>query len=82
MPPIPEGGILNQPTNRPNEPLTAGLPIGPGPGTEALVNGWGTGTQGGGEQTTADLLRGLATRPGAGSTLAAMANLAQTRLTS
>lgn len=27
------------PTNRPNEPVTAGLPIGPGPGPEALGMG-------------------------------------------
>ena len=34
------GGVsvppLNAPTTRPNEPLTAGLPSGPGPGPEAL----------------------------------------------
>jgi hypothetical protein len=36
MPAPPPGGVLNQPTARPNEPVTAGLPIGPGPGPEAL----------------------------------------------
>lgn len=36
-PPIaPEPGMLHAPTTRPNEPVTAGLPIGAGPGTEAL----------------------------------------------
>ena len=29
-------GLLTQPTNRPNEPITAGLPSGPGPGPEIL----------------------------------------------
>lgn len=28
---------LTEPTQRPDEPLTAGLPVGPGPGPEALV---------------------------------------------
>lgn len=28
---------LNAPTQRPNEPITAGLPMGPGPGPEALA---------------------------------------------
>ena len=28
---------INAPTQRPNEPLTAGMPFGPGPGPEALV---------------------------------------------
>lgn len=31
----PQGGLL-APSNRPSEPVTAGLPIGPGPGPEAL----------------------------------------------
>ncbi len=30
-------GLLGQPTNRPTEPVTAGLPRGPGPGPEALM---------------------------------------------
>lgn len=29
-------GPFTRPTERPNEPLTAGLPIGPGPGPEAI----------------------------------------------
>lgn len=29
-------GLLAQPSNRPNEPVTAGLPGGPGPGPEAM----------------------------------------------
>jgi hypothetical protein len=34
--PQPNGGLLNQPTARPNEPVTAGLSTGPGPGPEVL----------------------------------------------
>lgn len=36
-PPMPKPGLLTAPTTRPNEPLTAGLVSGPGPGPEALV---------------------------------------------
>ena len=36
MQPPPPGGILGQPTGRPNEPITAGLGIGAGPGPEVL----------------------------------------------
>lgn len=36
MPAPPPGGVLGQPTARPNEPITAGLPIGAGPGPEAI----------------------------------------------
>lgn len=32
-------GPLNRPTERPGEPLTAGLPFGPGPGPEVLGQG-------------------------------------------
>jgi hypothetical protein len=32
----PSGPGLSGPTQRPNEPVTAGLPSGPGPGPEAL----------------------------------------------
>lgn len=35
----PPSNLLSQPSARPNEPLTAGLPIGPGPGPEALASG-------------------------------------------
>jgi hypothetical protein len=36
---IPPGamGPLDRPTERPNEPVTAGSPFGPGPGPEALA---------------------------------------------
>jgi len=36
MEPPPPGGILGQPTARPNEAITAGLGIGAGPGPEVL----------------------------------------------
>lgn len=32
-----QAGILGEPTARPNEPVTAGLPVGPGPGPEVLT---------------------------------------------
>lgn len=35
----PPPGMLAQPTARPGEPVTAGLPIGAGPGPEALAGG-------------------------------------------
>lgn len=33
-----QGGLLNAPTSLPNQPVTAGLPSGPGPGPEVLGN--------------------------------------------
>jgi hypothetical protein len=35
-PPVPTVGIF-EPTQRPNEPITAGVDVGPGPGSEALM---------------------------------------------
>lgn len=35
----PPRNLLTQPTQRPGEPITAGLPIGPGPGPEVLNTG-------------------------------------------
>lgn len=35
-PPPGAGGPFDRPTERPGEPVTAGLPMGPGPGPEAL----------------------------------------------
>lgn len=34
---LPSQGSFARPTERPEEPLTAGLPFGPGPGPEALL---------------------------------------------
>lgn len=39
MPTPPDPGMLHAPTARPGEPVTAGLPIGAGPGPEALPGG-------------------------------------------
>lgn len=78
---VPPGGILNQPTARPEEPVMAGVSRGEGPGPEAMVNGWGTRPpQSVPETTTADLLRALQGRPGATSTLTGMAQLAQANM--
>lgn len=38
-PPVPPGP-LTRPTDRPLEPITSGLPMGPGPGPEALGLGF------------------------------------------
>lgn len=35
--PLPQATPLTAPTARPNEPLTAGMPRGPGPGAEAVT---------------------------------------------
>lgn len=37
-----QGGLLEAPTARPNEPVTAGLNIGPGPGRGALAQPYGS----------------------------------------
>lgn len=44
-PPVLPGslGPLNSPTSRPNEPITTGLPTGPGAGPEALMGGGALG---------------------------------------
>lgn len=62
------------PTQRPDEPVTSGLPTGPGPGPESLV---GVGQAGFGHQSTADLLSSLAQMPGAGKDVADLAAYAQ-----
>lgn len=74
--PAPEPGSLpfTHPTQRPNEPVTAGLPMGPGPGPEAIT---GVGAGGFGHSATADMLSQLAAVPGAGSDLKALASYAQ-----
>jgi hypothetical protein len=62
---------LTAPTNRPNEPVTAGLPIGPGPGPEAITSG--VGQQGFAHANVANLLSSLAQIPGAGTDIANLA---------
>lgn len=53
----PDPGLLTQPTTRPNEPVTAGLPIGPGPGPASLATGHPD------DQVLANLYRAYQTAP-------------------
>jgi hypothetical protein len=65
-----------RPTERPNEPVTAGLPTGPGAGPEALSTGPQappTNTP----QTGRDFFVGLAAQPGAPTAIRNLAALAQ-----
>ena len=70
-PPDPAGHLMN-PTARPNEPVTAGLPSGPGPGPEAMT---GLG-QPGAPGNLADLLAQAAQASGS-SALSFLAGQAQ-----
>ena len=65
---------LTAPTQRPNEPVTAGLPVGPGPGPEALT---GVGAQGFAHSNVTNLLTALAQIPGAGADVANLAAYSQ-----
>ena len=67
-------GPLLRPTERPDEPVTAGLPTGPGPGPEAL----GPLSRPGGGSTVAGLLQTLASAPNATPEVRALAGYAQT----
>ena len=59
-------GPLDRPTERPNEPVTHGLPVGPGAGPEALTGVGAAARQGVVEQgTLAHLLGSLASQPNA-----------------
>jgi hypothetical protein len=71
-------GPLTGPTQRPGEPLTAGLPVGPGPGPEAISQiPLGMVAQNmAPSDTTAALLANLASRPDAGATVRALAQVA------
>lgn len=61
---------LTRPTERPNEPVTAGLPQGPGPGPEALTGIGGAARQSTIEQgTLTHLLTSLAAQPNATSAI-------------
>lgn len=73
--PVPgAAGPLLRPTERPNEPVTAGMPIGPGPGKEALSPL--TQNPGGGS-TVGGLLSGLAGAPGATDEIQQLASYSQ-----
>lgn len=68
---------LDRPTERPNEPVTHGLPVGPGGGPEAL-NGVGAVAREGamGQATLNQLLSTLASRPNAPSAVQDLATRA------
>lgn len=72
--PLPGAMPLLRPTERPNEPVTHGLPVGPGAGPEAIQ---GVGASGFGHSSTADMLSQLAQVPGASQDVANLANYAQ-----
>lgn len=61
-------GAFNRPTERPNEPITAGMPTGPGPGPESLPGIGAMASAGNVDQgTVANLISSLASQPGASS---------------
>lgn len=60
LPSMPAVPALNAPTARPNEPITAGLAMGPGPGPEALTTPAGMAPQSSGFDPQLELLRALA----------------------
>ena len=75
--PVGAHGPLDRPTERPNEPVTHGLPVGPGAGPEALggvgaLVGNNTLEQG----TLANLLGNMAAQPGATSAIQYLAGQA------
>lgn len=71
-------GPLDRPTERPNEPVTHGLPMGPGAGPEALTGVGAATRQGVVEQgTLSHLLLSLASQPGATSAIKDLASRAQ-----
>lgn len=51
-----QAGVLSAPSARPSEPVTAGLPVGPGPGPQALAQPYGS--------PIADVLRRVARATG------------------
>jgi hypothetical protein len=61
------------PSQRPNEPITAGLPMGPGPGPEALT---GLMAQGADHTNATQLLQQLARIPGASKEVQQLAQYA------
>ena len=65
--PAPGSLLFDHPTQRPNEPITAGMPFGPGPGPEAL----------GAPPSVSDQLAALAASPNASATLQNLAAAAR-----
>lgn len=81
--PAPQGPVPGQmpwthPTQRPNEPVTAGLPTGPGAGPEALsgVGALSSAQNGNPQATLRDVLGQMASQPGASSVVKDMASAA------
>lgn len=68
---------LDRPTERPNEPVTHGLPVGPGGGPEVLT-GVGAAARDNAVQrgSVTNLLQNLASQPGATSAIRDLANRA------
>lgn len=64
------------PSERPNEPVTAGLKLGPGPGPEALTGFGALVNKTAPSDSTVSLLASLASSPTAGSDLRDLASLA------
>ena len=50
-------GPLDRPSDRPDEPITAGIPFGPGPGSEALVTPMPESIQPGSREMLIDQVR-------------------------
>lgn len=69
--------LLNRPTERPNEPVTAGLPVGPGPGPQSLTGVGAAARENVVEQGTLNnLLQSLSSQPNATSAVKALASIA------
>lgn len=68
---------FTRPTERPNEPVTHGLPGGPGAGPEALTGVGAAAREGAVEQgSLKNLLQNLSSQPGATSSIKALAAVA------
>ena len=79
LPPVSGPGILPflHPSNRPNEPVTAGLPTGAGPGPEALTGVGAIAANQAVEQgTLKNLLATLANAPASSSSIRDLADVA------
>ena len=73
-----QNGPLTRPTERPNEPVTHGLPMGPGGGPEVLQGVGAAARQGSVEQgTLTHLLTSMASNPNASSAIKDLAARAQ-----
>lgn len=87
-PPTAAGGVLHPtsaepgelswtgPSQRPQEPITAGMPQGPGPGTDVLTGIGAIANRRAPQDTATTLLATLAMQPTAGSQLRDLARLA------